>query len=132
MQAYIKASTEEEPKFELDPANNVFVIEGRSIPEDSVKIYEPVIQWIKEYVKNPNPRTCLELNFEYLNSASTKRIVQVIQEFEKVLATGNEIHIIWKYETDDLMIYERGDDIKNVVNATFELVEIPCREDEDF
>jgi hypothetical protein len=80
------------------------LIEGRSLPEDVSKFYEPLIDWAGKL----NAGTVkLEVNLEYLNSASTKKML----EFLKVLDANNQIKtfiVNWHYESDDEDTLENG------------------------
>jgi hypothetical protein len=80
------------------------LIEGRSLPEDVNKFYLPLTDWAisltAEVVK-------LDINLEYLNSASTKKML----EFLKVLDANNHIKtfiVNWHYESDDEDTLENG------------------------
>ena len=66
----------------LDKENKKFVFEGRSLPENTVKFFEPVMKWIEEYKKEPLDQTDIDLNFIYFNTSSAKIILEVLQEFE--------------------------------------------------
>jgi len=80
------------------------LIEGRSLPEDVNKFYLPLTDWAlkltAEVVK-------LDINLEYLNSASTKKML----EFLKVLDANSHIKtfiVNWHYESDDEDTLENG------------------------
>ena len=49
--------SDDTPKIVLDKAGNVFEITGRSLPEDTVGFFEPVVKWITAYAKEANPST---------------------------------------------------------------------------
>ena len=49
--------TADTPKIILDKGNQIFEISGRSLPEDSAEFYKPVLEWIANYAKQPNPST---------------------------------------------------------------------------
>ena len=42
--------TTKTPQVIFDPANEIFEISGRSLPENVVKTYEPVLQWIDQNI----------------------------------------------------------------------------------
>ena len=58
-------STEDTPKIILDPLKELFEISGRSLPEDVNQFYKPVIDWFKDYLDNPNPKTVLIMNLQW-------------------------------------------------------------------
>ena len=64
--------TEDTPKIILDKTNKIFEISGRSLPEDSAEFYQPVLEWLAEYAKDPLPETTFDFKLEYFNTASSK------------------------------------------------------------
>jgi hypothetical protein len=80
------------------------LIEGRSLPEDVNKFYIPLTDWA---LKLTAQAVKLDINLEYLNSASTKKIL----EFLKVLDANSHIKtfiVNWHYESDDEDTLENG------------------------
>jgi hypothetical protein len=80
------------------------LMEGRSLPENVSKFYQPLVEWAAmltaEVVK-------MDINLEYINSASAKKILELL----KVLDANNNIKefiIIWHYEQDDEDVLENG------------------------
>src|SRR5688572_31551773 len=64
--------TADTPKIILDKGNGIFEISGRSLPEDSVEFYGPVLEWISNYAKAPNATTHFSFKLEYFNTSSSK------------------------------------------------------------
>jgi hypothetical protein len=79
------------PQIELNQMTGDLLFYGRSIPENATKLYEPVLNWITEYISNANPTTNIRLDLEYFNTASSiylakiLRILSGIKEPEYVL-----------------------------------------------
>ncbi len=80
------------------------LIEGRSLPEDVGKFYNPLIAWVKnlrtEVVK-------IDLNLEYLNSASSKKVLELLRVLDDNAAIKDLI-VNWHYEADDEDALESG------------------------
>ena len=53
MEAINIAGTEDSPEVILDQANNKMEMSGRSLPEDVITFYLPIVRWLKEYSKDP-------------------------------------------------------------------------------
>lgn len=111
--------TEKTPEVIFDKENNVFQITGRSIIENSHEFYLPILNWFKEYVKNPNKETELILNYEYLNSSSSLQVMKIVFLFEEYDSSDNKFKITWLYEKDDEMVKERGEEMQNSVELDF-------------
>ena len=80
------------------------LIEGRSLPENVMNFYGPVLDWARKLTAKA---VLLDINMEYLNSASTKKML----EFLKVLDANNHINtftVNWHYESEDEDTLENG------------------------
>ena len=49
--------TPKTPTVRFDSSAGVFEIRGRSIPENSVEFYKPIVDWLDSYKENPLPKT---------------------------------------------------------------------------
>ncbi len=109
------------PGIVIDPSNDRFEIYGKSLPEDTNEFYDPVIGYIKKYAENPNEITEFIFNFEYYNSASVRKIVNIITVLEKIYREGNNVKIIWMYEETDEVMKENGEDFEETTDIPVEL-----------
>ncbi len=121
LNSLIIEETQDTPKIVLDKANEIFEISGRSLPENAIKFYAPVILWLEEYITTPNPTTPLTFKLDYFNSASTKKIYEIISILEKLSNKGNSVMINWYYSKDDELIKDRGTEIKDLFELPFEV-----------
>ncbi|MEO7080486.1 MAG: DUF1987 domain-containing protein, partial [Flavobacteriales bacterium] len=60
------------PTVHFDGDTGVLELRGRSIPENSIEFYKPLIDWIDQYARNPRPQTQLRVQLEYFNTSSSK------------------------------------------------------------
>lgn len=116
------AGTEDKPTINFNPQKNIFEISGNSYPEESPKFYIPLIDWISEYSAQPNDHTHVECKFDYFNSLSAKLLYEIFFELQNITKTGNTVTISWYYHPDDLFIFEKGQEYKNVLKIPFELI----------
>ena len=77
------------PSVHLDVENNIFEIIGASIPENANQFYDPILDWLGEYGKNPNPKTVINLNFKYFNTSSSKLILDLLLILKDIHDNGN-------------------------------------------
>lgn len=124
MENYYLKSTSKTPLLDFNFDEGVFEIKGRSIPENSIEFYKPLISWIEEYTSNPRKKTLLLVKLEYFNTSSSKCLVEVIRKLEKVYHLGYEIKIFWYYESDDEDMLESGEDFKEIIKIPIELHKI--------
>ncbi len=114
--------THKTPRVYLEPETNTFELGGRSIPEDSVGFYKPILEWIDAYAENPNPKTEFKIELEYFNTSSSKNILEILKKLEAIFNKGNDVHITWYYDEDDEDMEETGEDYKALLQVPLELV----------
>ena len=123
-------STEFSPKIVFDPKNRKFELVGISRPEDVVAFYESVLFRIENYVhKKLNEEKDLssftfhlKFDLSYMNSASSKYILQILDHFKKLFKQGANIIVDWYYDDIDDQIFEGGGDLSDVIKIPFNLV----------
>jgi len=118
---YIKG-TSKTPEVDFTPG--VIEISGRSIPEDSVAFYQPLVRWIENYVENPEKFTKVNFRIEYINSGSNRFIYSILKILDDFYKKGNNISITWYFEEDDDTIKGLGNDLKTFLKVPVTLMEI--------
>jgi len=116
--------TNKTPSVKLDPETGVIEIKGRSIPENSIEFYRPIVEWLDEYAKNPNKRTTVNVQLEYFNTSSSKCILDIFKKLESLKKARNEVMINWYYEEDDEDMLESGEDYESIIRVPFKMIEI--------
>lgn len=94
-------------------------IKGKSIPENSVEFYAPVMEWLDKYSQQPKSKTQVTINLEYFNTSSSKCLLDIFRKLEKVHTGSNEVNVLWLFEEDDEDMQEAGDDYQSIVKIPF-------------
>ena len=123
MDPIIISATEDTPGIKLDAANDIFEISGRSLPEDVVKFYKPILDWLDEYAQSPNEETVFDFKLSYFNTASSKIILDIMMKLEEIHNGGHNITIKWYYPSEDEDMMEAGEEYADIVDIPIELVE---------
>ena len=116
----IKA-TDDTPSVILDPENSHFEISGRSLPEDVVVFYQPVIQWLEQLPQNPVKDMNLIIKLEYFNTASSKLILDILLKLEDIFQNGTPVKVTWCYPASDADMREAGEEYSEIVGLPFSL-----------
>ncbi|MCK5029249.1 MAG: DUF1987 domain-containing protein [Bacteroidales bacterium] len=123
-------STEYSPKILFDVKNRKFELIGISRPEDVIAFYESVLYKIEKYVKKTiennndleNFTFNLKFDLTYMNSASSKYILQILDHFKQLYLKEANIIIEWLYDDVDDQIFEDGEDLSDVIKIPFNLI----------
>ena len=114
--------TDDTPTVTLDKENNIFEISGRSLPEDVVVFYKPILEWLDDYKNDPLDKTVFNFNLEYFNTASSKLLLDVLLKLEDINNDGHEVLVKWHYPDDDEDMEEAGEEYSDIVDVPFEQV----------
>ncbi|MCP4312365.1 MAG: DUF1987 domain-containing protein [Bacteroidetes bacterium] len=112
--------TDDSPEVILDKEGNRFEISGKSLPEDVVDFYQPVLDWLGEYRKNPNPRTQFDFKLIYFNTASSKLFLDILMVLEEMVEEGHDILIRWLSLASDEDMQEAGQEYEEMIDVPFE------------
>lgn len=105
--------TPKTPGIELNNATGDLTFTGRSIPENAAKVYEPVLNWVKEYVLNAQPVTNLKFNLEYFNTATSIWISKILSAIKRIKNQDYILFIHIYLPEEDFDEMNEFDDIKD-------------------
>ena len=125
MDALNLEGTPKTPTVNFDAASGTIEIKGRSIPENSIEFYKPMVEWLDTYKEEAQGNTNVNIELEYFNTSSSKCILDVFKKLEGIHNGGKcEITINWFYEEDDEDMLEAGEDYQAIINVPFKMIEM--------
>ena len=110
------------PTVELVAGKGHLSFSGKSIPENTISFFQPIFDWVDEYIKEPNEQTTFVIKLEYFNTSSSKALIEIFRKFEKLFKSGKEVLIQWYYEQDDEDMQETGEDFRELLKIPVELI----------
>jgi hypothetical protein len=120
-QNLILEQTPKTPLIDLNHLTGDLILSGKSIPENAAKVYEPVLNWVTEYILNARTTTNFRIDLEYFNTSSTLWLAKIL----KVLIRINEpeyvliIHLYLSVEDFDEM-----NEFEDIKDAFFPITDI--------
>ncbi len=113
------------PEVILDPKGTI-KLSGRLIPENAEDFFKPIEEWINEYFKNPAEITKVEICIEYINSAGTKYLLDIIRKITHVHLKKNDkkFVIYWYYNDEDEDMLEKGSFFSSDLDVPFNFIKI--------
>lgn len=105
--------------------NGVLSIKGISIPENTYAFYAEAMEWVKDLENNLPKQITLNLEFEYLNTASNRSMIDLIRTIERYKQKNSALVINWIYEGQDEDALESGQDLEFCVETPFNYMPIP-------
>ena len=124
MNELIINETQNTPGVNFNPSDGILEIEGKSIPEKPDEFYNPLLDWINQYFKDPKDFTLIKIKLEYINSSSTKFMLSMFRSIKQYYEKGHDCRIDWYYEEDDEDMLEAGEDYESIIRVPFKMIEI--------
>jgi len=122
MNAIYLEATDDCPNVILDKDKNTFKLSGKSLPENVSAFYDPIIEWLTDYAKEPLKKTSFDIILEYFNTASSKLILDIFMLLENIQENGSEVEINWHYASYDEDMKEAGIEYSEMVELKFNLI----------
>src|SRR6478609_4157769 len=123
METIAIAGTEDTPAINFNYQEGVFLISGRSLPEDVSQFYQPVLDWLAEFGTSPKDGAKFEFKLEYFNTASSKILLDIFQTLEEISGdSGSKFSIVWHYQNGDTDMLEAGEEYAELVDVPVEFV----------
>jgi hypothetical protein len=124
LKSYYIEPTAKTPQVDLNHLTGELILSGRSIPENATLLYENVLKWILEYVKNPRHTTNLRFNLEYFNTASSIWLAKIVRGLCSIKNNENTllIHLYFDMEEFDNMEVE---DLKDALSPIIDMIGTP-------
>ncbi len=119
------AGTTKTPTILMNGENGSMLLQGRSNPENARIVFQPIIDWLEEYVKHPAQRTDLRINLELFNTSSSKYLLEILRKIRYLADNDYEIHVTWMYEEDDLEMLDTAEAYEMMAGLSFEKISYP-------
>lgn len=121
MERYFVDHTEDTPQVNLDLDNMIFSISGKSLPENAVAFYLPILDWFKQLNSDIITSFTFDIKLDYFNTASAKQITKLLLILQNCSKTIS-IVINWHYLLEDTDIMASGARFSKLIDANIKLI----------
>jgi hypothetical protein len=111
--------TEKTPLVDFNHMSGELILSGRSIPINAPRIFEPMLDWINEYIKNPRQTTNLRLNLEYFNTASSIWLAKIVKSLASISKSECVLILHVYFSIED---FDDIDDIKDDLSPIIDVI----------
>jgi len=95
----------------FDKDNGQMEMVGSSYPENALEFFGPIIQWLKDYISLVKKNIALNIKLNYLNTSSTKCILDVFEILDHYHKASGNVKVNWYYAANDEDIMETGEEL---------------------
>ena len=117
------APTNETLKINLDPDKNNLFFSGFSYPSDAIDFFQPVLEWIDEYLSLPvTSPISVGFAIEYINTSSLNYIFRILELLDTHHQEYKNVRLVWNYLNDDEDTLEAWKNLMSELNLPFEVI----------
>ncbi|MDF2925753.1 MAG: hypothetical protein K0R57_4667 [Paenibacillaceae bacterium] len=123
MKSLYIAATKSTPEVQFLPEDKLLQFIGQSYPENVFKFYEPVLQWVDEYLEQPVTQPLMiRIQIPYMNTSSTKCYMMMLEKFDDAYAAGKDVSLQWLYNPDNENELECAEEFKEDLSLPFHII----------
>lgn len=126
------APTRYTPRIAFEQSKHTFLVQGVSRPENTVDFYQPVLNWVDDYIGMQARTMPLErkpvtliLDMDYFNSVSAKYLIALLLKCKRLQREGGGLRVQWRYYAQEEEGREWVEGISGIAGVHFEMVEKP-------
>lgn len=112
--------TSSTPLISFDQTTRTMLISGESYPENSFAFYTPVLAWLKQHLQ-ANAQLTLDITITYMNSSSTKCMLDLLDILEDAAERGIKVAVIWRHDPENPRSLELAEEFCEEVTFPFEI-----------
>jgi len=111
------------PKIDFNIESHIHTIKGESYPENSSTFYEPIIEWIEEYLEEVDTQNIVfNIELIYFNSSSSRVLMDIFDMLDEACGEGKSIVVNWFYDEEDEALEEYGEEFaEDMEHLTFNI-----------
>lgn len=123
MDNLIIEKTKSTPEINFNTVSGLLQIKGESFPENVVKFYAPIIDWLKNYISTETRDIVLEFEIVYFNSSTSKVFMTIFDLLDLAVGNGKSIKVKWLCDNENETAIECGEEFKEDIELLpFEIV----------
>ncbi|MCE5346774.1 MAG: DUF1987 domain-containing protein [Bacteroidales bacterium] len=122
MNELVIEQTPKTPLIDLNQFSGNLIFSGKSIPENAAKVFEPVLNWVTEYIQNARQTTNLRFDLEYCNTSSLIWLTKILKVLIRIDKPDFALIVHLYLPIEDLNEMDDFDDIKDIFIALSNII----------
>jgi hypothetical protein len=123
MENYVINGSTYIPSVSFDATNHVLEIAGESYHEYTVEFFQPIMDWLKNYLATPGKTVVFNFKMTYFNTSSSRRFLEIFDMLEDYhTKKGGQVTVNWYYQAGDLDMLESGEEYAEDVGLPFNFI----------
>ncbi|MDD3573916.1 MAG: DUF1987 domain-containing protein [Methanospirillum sp.] len=114
-------ATKSTPEISFSEEFHTLFITGESYPENTFAFFEPVFEWL--HMNLPGMKKFnLHVNISYMNSSSTKCMLDILDLLAKSSQAGSDVSVSWYYDQENDRALDIAEEFEEDAEVPFEII----------
>jgi hypothetical protein len=119
---FIKGSTYI-PTVDFNAETCVLEISGESYHEYTLEFYQPIFDWLEEFLSEEGKTVTFNFRMTYFNTSSSRRFLEILSMLEDYQENkSGKVVVNWYYQDTDVDMLESGEEYSEDVDLEFNLI----------
>ncbi len=111
------------PSVDFNSSTGICQISGESFLEDTMAFYNPVLEWLENYIDSVKGPIALIIKLTYFNTSTSRSILDILNLLKDYQDEGGEVVVNWHFDENDV---DMGEDIDDyIIDTGLEINKIP-------
>jgi len=111
------------PTVNFNTEIGVLEISGESYHEYTIEFFQPIFEWLNNYLEQEGRTIVFNFRMTYFNTSSSRRFLEIFDLLEDYNKNKNgNVTVNWYYERDDVDMLESGEEYAEDVDLSFNLI----------
>jgi hypothetical protein len=115
-------NTQSTPSIVTDSKGGTLSMRGDSYPENSFELFDPVMQWVEDFLKDATRPLDLQLELQYLNTSSVRALMDIFDLLENAHNAGGKVSVTWYYDSRNERVGELAEEFKEDCTFPFSVL----------
>lgn len=100
------------PAVHADWSQGLVTMTGESYPENPFEFFQPLVDWVNDFLETETRPLVLDLELIYMNTSSIRAMMDIFDRMEEAHLAGREVRVNWTYEPENERVGELAEEFK--------------------
>jgi len=105
--------------------SGVCIMEGESYPENTIETYQPILDWLIEFMFERRRKITFDFKLHYFNTSSSKMLYEILVLLKKYQDEGGDVVVNWYAEDWDIDLIDDINDYTVYTDLKINTIIVP-------
>jgi len=119
------------PRVNFNYETGICELGGESYLEETNVFYEPLLEWLEEYISLGTKPITFNISLTYFNTSSSGSILNILNKLKEYQERGGDVTVNWYFDKDDIDMQEEIEDYMLESEMDINMIPVAISDDEE-